>query len=462
MSDWSIEDKQKVKDLFNDFKQKGKPIYPYIKRREIYFRIVYNNKFFVGYRDYESAEKVYMDLKDEKIDMEEVDHAPADSEKRRITIEDGFNKIMEAHRLAYEAGELKHSSYTKKESDFRLHILPYFKDKPLVKITKADIADFVEQIRYRETSGKKLKNGEEKKISVSLQTEILMYFKMVYKETKRRFDLETSIDIDEEIKMPKLKKTRKEYSKSVEDILNDDYDAKLKSTLESVVKVEKGIFNPVFAICLITNCTGMRIDEVTALKPSKYDCEKKLLLIDRSISWHPNKSNTDSSYEETSTKTDSERIIPLAESLAAYLEAYIGNLKELLYYSKDMYIFSRLDYALRSDSMFDPFSLKTYTNHLRTAKASAEKKDESEVTLIKNHIARHAFNSRLKDNGIEQYDRESYLGHSHSSGANTLYTHGSRFQEEKIVEISEKLCRYLTKDISEFIELTDMKITENE
>jgi len=80
----------------------------------------------------------------------------------------------------------------------------------------------------------------------------------------------------------------------------------------------------------------MRVNEVIALKPNKLNYTNNTILIDRSISWHPNKSKTRKSFEETSTKTDRERTILIPEVLVNYLKTYISRLKQLSIYSDDM------------------------------------------------------------------------------------------------------------------------------
>lgn len=457
---WSSEEKQQVKDLLDGFKQKGKPIYPYIKNREIYFQLVYDNKFFVNYRRYEDAEKDLIGLREGSIKLEDLAGDSPKKRKELVTLEDAYNKLVEREKLAKKAKEFKNNSFEKNGSDFKYHVFPYFKGKPIIKITRGDIDDYVAQITYNEESQHKRKDGSAKKLSASTQIEILNLFKRLYREAKRYYGIETTIDIDYEVKMPtkQEKKEKRENKKKIDKILNDDYDAKLKKTLESIAIIENGIYNPVFAIELLNHSIGSRINEANALKPSKLDVVNRQLLIDASISWHPDKENTDKSYEETSTKTDEERIISLCDTLFLYLEEYISILKKLSYYSDDMYIFSRLEYS-RDDSMkLDPFSLKTFNNHIRFARKHAGIVDDNgEIYMVKNHIARHAFNSMMKDGGVYDYDREEYIGHAHSGGTNVIYTHKSAAQEKRILKIQERFVRYLTKDIPQFQELYKKK-----
>ena len=368
-----------------------------------------------------------------------------------VSLADGFEVLLKKHAAAYQNGELKYSAYSKKDSTIRIHIIPYFKEKPIAEITKGDIARFVHHIRSEEISGKTGKKGKQKQLSVSMQHEVLMYFKMLYKETVRWFDIETSIDIDREVEMPKMSKSRKQYNREVSEKINGDYEKNAKMIMEELSKLEYGIYHPAFGIQLLISCTGMRINEANALKPSKFDYEKKTLLIDRNISWHPNKKRTKKSYEETSTKTDTERTILLPDSIAEYLKSYIDRLKQLTFYSDDMYIFSRLGLARNTSMILDPFSLKSFDNILkRIYKDLNLNPDEEDNKKDKNHLARHAFNTLLKNEHIEEYDRKLYLGHSTGSGVNEGYTHGSPEEERRIVEAAERYCNYLTEGISEF------------
>ena len=111
-----------------------------------------------------------------------------------------------------------------------------------------------------------------------------------------------------------------------------------------------------------------------------------------------------------------------------------------------MFIFCRLEYARTDDKITDAFSLKTFGNHTREAYTDAGIV-EGEEPIPKNHLARHAFNTLLKNNHVEEYDRKEYLGHSNGTSVNEGYTHKSRKKEEKIVRIAEKSCRNLAENI---------------
>ena len=72
----------------------------------------------------------------------------------------------------------------------------------------------------------------------------------------------------------------------------------------------------------------------------------------------------------------------------------------------------------------------------------------------KNHLSRHAYNTMLKNNHIEEYDRKLYLGHSTGSGVNEGYTHKSPEEERRIAEVGDRYCRFLTENIPQFQALT--------
>ncbi len=76
--------------------------------------------------------------------------------------------------------------------------------------------------------------------------------------------------------------------------------------------------------------------------------------------------------------------------------------------------------------------------------------DDENHRKDKNHLARHAFNTRLKNSHIEEYDRKLYMGHSVGTDVHTGYTHGSSDEERRIAEVGEEFCRFLTEDIEEF------------
>ena len=450
--DYSDIDKKIIKEELDRYRRIGIPIYPYVYKKEIYFRIVYQNKSIVGFNIFEKAEEAYYRLLNGESNVDE-QKEEIKEEKRiaTVSLNDGFEVLLRKHSAAYRNGELKYSSYSKKDSTIRIHILPYFDGKPVAEITKGDIARFVYHIKAEEMSAKTDKDGKKRQLSVAMQHEVLMYFKMLYKETVRWFDIETAVDIDREVEMPRLTKSRRQYSKEVGLKISGEYENNTKLILEELSRLDYGIYHPAFGIQLMISCTGMRIDEVVALKPEKFDYRNRTLLIDRSISWHPDKKKTKKSYVETSTKTDAERTILLPDSLAAYLNAFIERLKQLSFYSDRMYIFSRLGLARSEDMILDPYSLKSFDNNLRYAyKALGIVDEEGNADKVRNHLARHAFNTMMKNNHVEEYDRKLYMGHSTGISVNELYTHRSSEEERKIVEISERYCRFLTASISEF------------
>ena len=346
LKDFTEEDKVIAKEELSRYQRNRIPIYPYIYRKEIYFRIVYKRKTIRGFETYEQAEEAYQKLLKGIVEVSDTQEEIKEQKKlATVTLKDGYDVLLKKHRSAIGRGEVKYSSYSKKETTIKYHILPYFEGKPVAEITRGDIAHFVYHIKTEELSVKTGKKGKQRLLSPGMQHETLMYFKMLYKETLKWFDIETSINIDKEVEMPKLTKSRKKYSRNVGDKISGDYENNMKLILQELAKLEYGIYNPVFGIQLLISCTGMRIDEAIALKPEKLDYENKTLLIDRSISWHPDKSKTKKSFAETSTKTDAERTILLPDTVAEYLNAFINRLKELTFYSDSMYIFSRLGLA---------------------------------------------------------------------------------------------------------------------
>jgi len=450
--EFSEEERRIAKDELYRYRRNRIPIYPYIYRREIFFRIVFKNRSFRGFDSFEKAEEIYRQLLYGETEM---DDAKAEMKAKRkvvlVTLKDGYRLLMKKHEAAYQNGELKYSSYNKKDTTIRYHILPFFENKPVVQITRGDIAHFVHQIRAEEKSIKTDKNGKAKRLSVAMQHEVLMYFKMLYKETVRWFDLETAVDIDKEVEMPKLTRTKKKYSKEVGEKLSGNYRDYIKIIVQELSKSEYGIYHPAFGLQLMISCTGMRIDEANALKPCKFDYEKKTLLIDKSITWHPDRKSTRKSWEETSTKTDAERTILLPDSIAEYLQACINRLKNLSFYSDKMYLFCRLGLARREDLSLDPYSLKTFDNRLiEIIEKFGLMDDDDKHKKEKNHLARHAFNTMLKNGHVDEYDRKVYLGHSVGTNVHAGYTHSSVEEEKRIIQIGEEFCLFLTEGVPEF------------
>ncbi len=440
-SNLTDKERESLRKVLKEYQIKNVPIYAYPKGKEICFRIVYDKQSFPGYDDYDDAYDDYRDLKKGRKSVSDLKEIRSKKKISEVTLDDGLDRLLDKHTKQYRNGDLKYSSYTKKESTIRYHILPFFNKKPIALISKSDIAHFVDHIMYEELSLHH-KKGEEKRLSVGMQREVLMYFKMLYKETKRWFNVETNIDIDYEVEMPSLKKTRKQYSDKIGKIIENVYSGDLEKILRSIYKLENGAYNPIFGITFLIYFTGMRIDETIALTPNDFDLVNKTISITKSITWHPDKVKTSKSFEVTTPKTGVERVIMIGDTICMYLDQYIEMLKELSFYSDDMFIFCRMGYARTDDVEEDPFSLKTFGYRIKAAYKDAGLIQE-DGTIPKNHSARHAFNTLLKDNHIEQYDRNAYVGHSNGTSVNEGYTHKSKKEEIRITKIVEKSCRNL-------------------
>ena len=151
-----------------------------------------------------------------------------------------------------------------------------------------------------------------------MQSEVLMYFKKLFKTTKRWFNVDVRFDIDEiledAIGTSGLKKAKKKYKRKVDDVVETIYED-LKRIFPSIKVLENGIYNPIYGIELMIFFTGMRIDEVTALTPKDLNSETRMLSITKSVTWHPDKEKTKKSYEVTETKEWNDRKTLLANLL---------------------------------------------------------------------------------------------------------------------------------------------------
>ena len=110
--EFNDEDKRIVKEELDRYRRSRIPIYPYIYRREIYFRIVFRNRSLRGFDTFEKAEDIYRRL---AFGETELDDAKAEIKVKRkvllVTLKDGYRILMKKHEAAYQNGELKYSSY---------------------------------------------------------------------------------------------------------------------------------------------------------------------------------------------------------------------------------------------------------------------------------------------------------------------------------------------------------------
>ena len=93
--DYSDIDKKIIKEELDRYRRIGIPIYPYVYKKEIYFRIVYQNKSIVGFNIFEKAEEAYYRLLNGESNVDE-QKEEIKEEKRiaTVSLNDGFEVLL--------------------------------------------------------------------------------------------------------------------------------------------------------------------------------------------------------------------------------------------------------------------------------------------------------------------------------------------------------------------------------
>lgn len=277
-------------------------------------------------------------------------------------------------------------------SYFRNHILPYFKDAIVTKITTNDYLDWKQIILSKELS-----DSFNKGLHGAVVT-ILNY-------AMKTYGLEKNVAKE----MGGFKKT---YNKKIKNVWSYEEFIEFISVIDNIV--DKSLF-------FVLYDTGMRYGELAALK--WYDFDGKNIDINKTIS---KEFGNDKKYIITDPKTkSSKRIIKLTDDAIELLNELKKYFKKLENFNDDWYIFGGIK----------PYSHTTANNHKnKYCKLS-------KVTQITLHEFRHSHVSLLLSKQMPITDISERLGHADSSITLGIYSHMLRKEKDTIVTMLNELHR---------------------
>lgn len=446
------------------------PIYQYTTKKGERLRIVYDGKTYTGYTNWDNALEDYLALSNGTKTPSDLRNGKKKKPVSKITFREAAQEYYKSKKANYEGEEIRYSTLSKMESNIRLHMIPYFGEKIMTEITAADVMDYSDMLRSKELSNKIGRDKKYHPLSASNINQVILYFRAIFKYASIRHDFEIRFDLNTCLPYKKTTsekiKIQENLSKFLSDL--DRFKSIAKRLFEKIAEMKGGIFNQVFALLFLGIVLGTRIDELTALTPLDFDEDSGTLLINKSITWHPDKSRTSCSYEiNDGDKTWNKRVLVLPRIIVRYLSEYIKILKENGFYSDTRFIFARNADARDNRHSSWPYSLKTIDYQREQAMKSIAKEDGIDISTKKkydewyennwfnNHTLRHFENNYMQEHDIDRFDRNSFLGHSNGNDIDSTYLVFKKKGADRIVEINDELCRFLVKDIQEFKKMLD-------
>lgn len=446
------------------------PIYQYQTKKGPRLKIIFKGKTYRSYTSWDEALADYLALSNGSKSPSEIRSDKDRKPISKLTFKEAAQEYYDSKKANYIGQEIRYSTLSKLESNIRLHMIPYFGDKLMTEITAAEIMDYSNMLRSEELSKKPGRDKKCHPLSASNINQVIMYFRAIFKYASTRHDFKIKFDLNECLPYKKTTAEKIKIQENISKFLSDldRFKETEKRLLKTIAEMKGGIFNQVFALLFLSIVLGTRIDELTALTPLDFDKELKTLLINKSITWHPDKNNTEFSYEiNYGDKTWRKRVLILPNIIVWYLSEYIKILKEKGFYSDTGFIFARYSDARDKKCYNWPFSLKTADYQREQAMKAIAYMDGHDISTkekydewykdnwFNNHMLRHFENNYMQEHDIDKFDRNSFLGHSNGNDIDSRYLVFKKKGAEKIVEINDELCQFLVKDIPEFKKMLD-------
>lgn len=199
---------------------------------------------------------------------------------------------------------------------------------------------------------------------------------------------------------------------------------------------------------LMALATGMRIGELTGLKWSDIDFEKKELTVNRTLHYFKDSKSEQCNFVFQSPKSKtSQRTIPLIGDVVNLLRKHKVKQSENLLIKgrnyekygkefKDMVFYTKNNTPVKRSIVW--ISLKIITEDINNKESENAKLEHREVIVIDKitpHTLRHTFATRAFEKGIQPKTVQTILGHSDLEITMNLYTHVMK--ETKIKEFDK-------------------------
>lgn len=294
--------------------------------------------------------------------------------------------------------EVRETTLEKSQSIIENHILPYFKDKKISKITMQEI--------------QKWKNAlSEKKYKVTTKNNILKSFKaMLNYAVKMEYIQKSPLDKVDTFREPYFASTQK----NINYYTPEEFKKYIAVAKESIKTQRDYGYYVFFNIAFFT---GMRKGEINALKWS--DIDGDIIHITRSIT-----QKTKGGYSETPPKNKSSvRDLQMPLNLVKILKEYNSIQRQNKAYTDDFRVCG-------GDTILPDTTIE---------KRNAEFSKKAGLKHIRIHDFRHSHASVLCNEGINIQEVARRLGHADISMTLNTYSHLYPREEERAVKILEKI-----------------------
>lgn len=285
--------------------------------------------------------------------------------------------------LNYKRTKVKESTYFNYSFVINESFKKYFQNVSLEEVKNLDFYSIIDELKQK-VSRKTLRDR------ISILKSVLRY-------GERKYDMDFKIDL---ITMPTI------YNKEIEVLTEREKNRITKYLLNTENIKELGI--------LISLYTGLRIDEVCALRWKNIDFEKKLIEVERTVQRiYRGEKNTKLLFTEPKT-VKSIRKVPIAEVL-------LKKLKETKqFYSKDAFILTGTE-----TRFMEPITYRfTYKKCLRNCR----------ISYKKFHCLRHTFATRCIRAGMDVKSLSEVLGHNNVNVTLSIYVHSSYSVKKKFID----------------------------
>ena len=292
-----------------------------------------------------------------------------------------FREYAEKWFEKYKQQQLRSTSISGYLSAFRLHLFPFFGDKRLDEITTDYIQEFL---------------NAKANLAYSTVHSMLILFNQIMASAFEDRIIPYDPAVSKRLTIPSK-------GKKVRDALKPE---QLKAIIEAIPTLDDPDERRMLSLFVFT---GMRRGEVLGLRWEDIDFKKKLIHVERNITYAHNQP------EIGSTKTNSgKRSIPLDSRLAEYLKPY-----------------DSAGFVLGGTSPMTQMIFRRVYRHI-----------EKKVKLFgaTPHIFRHSYITTLAKANVDLKTIQRISGHANISTTLNIYTHT---REEEIQEAGDKIGKLL-------------------
>lgn len=329
-----------------------------------------------------------------------------------------FKDYCEQWMVNKQINKLKPSSYDRKACSLENQVYPIIGDIPIEALSHSDVQNMVNTLRDNDLSYSSIKKAVEA-VSGCMRD--------------YRIQTNSKNNPTEGIELPENKRVKSGEVKFF------DAEARKKICEAAIATYSNGV--PIYrlgSLVTVLMYTGMRIGELQALTWDDVDLEAKTVSITKNaVLVRDRAKDAKHKYKlvnQSSTKTNTTRVIPLSESaLAAFkkLQSVTGGGTYVLATESGKQV------SLRNiQRMFAQILERAGVEH--PCKRTHDDAEDVETMSAGVHILRHTFASMLFQNGCEVKVVSDLLGHSNTKTTENIYIHLIQEQKVKAIQNIDK------------------------